>query len=43
VTVKVDDEFLNDLLPPKADSQLAGADFLPQGSMQSFNGENFGL
>jgi hypothetical protein len=30
VTVKVNDESLNDLLPPKADSQLLGTNFLPQ-------------
>jgi hypothetical protein len=30
VTVKINNESLNDLLPPKADSQLVGADFLPQ-------------
>ena len=30
VTIKINDESLNNLLPPKADSQLAGADFLPQ-------------
>ncbi len=30
MTIKVDNESLNDLLSPKADSQLLGADFLPQ-------------
>jgi hypothetical protein len=30
VTIKIDNKSLNDLLPPKVDSQLVGADFLPQ-------------
>lgn len=30
VTVKVDDKSLNNLLPPKADTQLIGADLLPE-------------
>jgi hypothetical protein len=30
MTIKINYESLNDLLPPKMDSQLVGADFLPQ-------------